>query len=367
MKFGLNIKRGASLRKLDPNLHWAGQNREILDEFIVERGRFGKRYDPDNPPKAVFDCDNTVILNDVGDAMVFWMLENEKILQPPKGNWRMTNKFLKESAVEKLNGLSRGADEGEPLPTASDLRLAKEILSIYYTGKTSDGEEAFSSYNPQIMNPSYALGAQLEAGYTPDEIRGFARSAAEEYLKAPLNAEKTIGGMRGLPGCLRIYRQMQDLIGTLLENGFEVWMLSASPQFVVEVYAEMVGIRPERVIGIRGVIGDDGRLTCDLQGGGVYKDGESELVTFKDGKRFWMNREIFGVLPERAMERTIDITKRPVFGAADSDTDISFMLDVTGLRLVIKRKESGLSRLAEENGDGRWLTNPAFAEDGVEG
>jgi hypothetical protein len=49
-----------------------------------------------------------------------------------------------------------------------------------------------------------------------------------------------------------------------------------------------------------------------------------------------------------------------VFGAGDSDRDVTFTADATALRLVINRNQIELMCRAYANLDGRWLVNPMF-------
>src|SRR5262245_3245045 len=89
--------------RLDPNLPWYGDNRARLDAMIAEHGAQSKAYDPAHKPVAVFDWDNTIIKNDVGDATVFWMLLHDKILQPPQKSWASTSPYLTSTAVSALD------------------------------------------------------------------------------------------------------------------------------------------------------------------------------------------------------------------------------------------------------------------------
>ncbi|WP_437536236.1 haloacid dehalogenase-like hydrolase [Sorangium sp. So ce726] len=361
---------GGALPDLDPALDWYGDNRQRLDGMIDEHGASGPDYDPDRKPVAVFDWDNTVIKNDVGDATMFWMLLHDKILQPPGGNWALTSPYLTAAAVASLGeACGAAAEPGEPLPTGSSPACADEILSVYVDGETTSGEPAFAGYNHRTMEPAYAWLAQLGAGYSADEITAFAGSAIRESLAAEEGAVQTVGTRAGLTAWLRIYDPIRDLIGAMQKNGFDVWVVSASPQSVVEPFAERVNIAADRVIGIRQVTTEEGVLTYDLQGCGPVPDGTNagdgeftgnSLITFIEGKRCWINKVIFGESGPAALEKNPDASKRPVFGAGDSDTDLSFLQDATALRLAINRNKKELMCNAYRNHAGTWLINPMF-------
>lgn len=362
---------GAAVPDLDPGIAWYGKNRERLDAMIDEHGVNGKSYDPKQKPVAVFDWDNTVIKNDIGDATVFWMLQNDAILQPPGKNWSYTSPYLSPAAVSALTIACAGlAEAGKPLPTHDNAPCADEILSIYSEGTTKAELSAFTTqYDHRRLEPAYAWAAQLLGGHTKDEAHAIADKAIEANLKAPQGAEQTIGTTMGLAAWVRVYDQMNDLIAVLQKNGFDVWVVSASPQLVVERFAARINITADHVVGIRSLTDDKGVLSYDLEGCGDVPDGKNDLMSdavgdslipYIDGKRCWINKAIYGDKTATAIEQTMDPKKRQVFSAGDSNTDITFVKDATALRLVLNRNKVELMCNAYQNGDGNWLVNPMF-------
>lgn len=72
---------------------WYGDNREKLNEMIASVGECGGEGDVANgAPLALFDWDNTVVKNDIGDATTFWMLANGHVLQP--ADWATFSAFF---------------------------------------------------------------------------------------------------------------------------------------------------------------------------------------------------------------------------------------------------------------------------------
>jgi hypothetical protein len=364
------VNPGDTVKHLDPTLVWVDDNRTRLDDMMDSLGKSSQGYNAEKPPVAIFDWDNTVIKNDIGDATMFWMLKNDKILQPPGKNWRRTSPLL---TMEAATALSTACDalaaDGAPLPTKTDTACADEIVSVYYDGATTAGADAFGGFNYRTMEPGYAWAAQLQAGYSPDEIRSFAQGAIDENLAAMEGATQTVGSRADLNGYIRIYDQIKDLIGALQENGFDVWVVSASSQLIVEPFASRVGIQADHVIGIRIVPGTDSRTTYDIQGCGSVPDGTNDgqgavtgnsLITYIEGKRCWVNRVIFGDMGPTAMDRATDPAKRPAFGAGDSDTDVAFLQDASNLRLALNRNKKEIMCNAYANLGGTWLVNPMF-------
>ena len=87
-----------------------------------------------------------------------------------------------------------------------------------------------------------------------------------------INATQTVGTVGNLNAYVRIYEPIADLIGAFQENGFDVWVLTASPQYFVDAISSEVGIAPSRVVGIRNVL-VNGRVTASLEGCGTIADG----------------------------------------------------------------------------------------------
>ncbi|WP_148668583.1 haloacid dehalogenase-like hydrolase, partial [Streptomyces sp. WAC05950] len=249
-----------------------------------------------------------------------------------------------------------------PLPTGTPAGAgcADEVNAVYGTAATRTGAAAFAGWDRRTMEPGYAWLPQLMQGWTAREIRGFAAAARTENLAAPVGATQQVGTGRAT-GWVRYYDQQKDLIKSLRKAGFDVWISSASPQPVVEVWAEGVGIDADRVIGIRNTTTRGGAYTTRLQGCGSVRDGADTMITYIDGKRCWINKEIFGVRGPAA-ERVQPAARRQVFAAGDSDTDISFLRDATALRLVVNRNKSELMCRAYDNSDGKWIVNPMFIE-----
>jgi len=351
-------------RLLDDKVgRWLPENRTRLNALIQTQGIASATFDPRNRPVAVFDWDNTVVKNDLGDATFFWMLRHDKVLQPPNRDWATTSKNLTTQARAALNAAcDTAAEPGQPLPTTqAAATCADELVSIYNNGKTSAGEAAWDKQLTLTTNTAYAWVAQLQAGYTPEELRAFARSAYAENAYNPPGTTQTVGTTPNLTYHVRVYDEMVDLVETLQDNGFDVWVLTASPQFVVDaVSEELTGIKPNRVIGIRMVTDAQGRVTPRIQGCGTVADGADTLITYDQGKRCWINKVIFRQPVEQQLARQPDASKRQVFAAGDSDTDLSFVQDATHLKLAINRARVQLMCNAYANRGGQWLVQPMF-------
>ncbi|WP_245813713.1 HAD family hydrolase [Rhodococcus marinonascens] len=350
----------SSCRSLDSTLEWYGDNRQELDQLIARAGECGGGGDvADGAPLALFDWDNTVVKNDVGYATAYWMIKNDKVLQPPDRDWTATNRNMTAQAASALAAACGGEVEpGQPLPTGSDLDCADEILAVL-DGETTAGEPAFAGYDHRRNDPSYAWFAQLMGGHSVQDITDFARAARAENLAAPEGAEQTVGTHQ-VDASVRYYPQMVDLIDTLRANGFDVRIISASTEQVVRVWAQELGFEPDRVMGVRPLV-DNGIITRHLVGCGDVPDGDDGVVPYVDGKRCQVNQVVFGVTGADAFA-ALPSEERQVFAAGDTGTDVTFLSDATGARLVLNRNNPELMCNAYDNSDGKWLINPMFLQ-----
>jgi hypothetical protein len=284
---------------------------------------------------AIFDWDNTIIKNDIGDATFFYMVNNDKVLQPPSKNWSLTSPYLTSDAVNALNtACDTLAAAGQPLSTSTNVACANELYSIYDAEKTTGGKAAFAGYNYRRMEAAYAWAVQLGAGYTPAQIHGFADAAIAFNMANPIGTTQTLGSNTGLNGYVRVYDQIKDLMGTLQANGFDVWVSSASSQQAVERFAAYVNVAPDHVIGVRLLLDSGGKLTYNIQGCGGIPDGTNDgagnftgnsLITYVDGKRCWANKVIWGDNSAAALATNPDTSSgRSSLLATPIPTSLSF-------------------------------------------
>ncbi|GAB2811997.1 HAD family hydrolase [Streptomyces daliensis] len=346
---------------------WYGDNRERLQRMIDERGLCGKRHKKDadtgergpKRPVAAFDWDNTVVKNDITDATLTWALAHDKILRPAR--WSDTSAWLTKAAERALTeACGTSVPVGSPLPTSRDTRCTDEIFEIRSEARTMDGSAAFGGkWNHRRTKPEYAWVPQLFAGHTPAQLTSYAQQAREEALAAPVGSERNVG-THTVPGYVRYYPQQRDLIRTLQRAGFDVYIVSAGSEPVTEAWSAGVGIDAGHTIAIRSVL-RDGHITTGTKGCGGVPDGKGDSIPYIDGKRCWINQEIFGVEGPDAWKRQ-DAAHRIALGGGDANTDVTFVGDATGAHLVLNRNQDEIMCRAYDNADGRWVLNPMFIE-----
>lgn len=335
---------------------WYGDNRARIDVMLDELGTCNAQGSvADGAPLALFDWDNTVVKNDIGDATFFWMVRNGKLRAPLGGDWRTTSPYLTPAAAAALSkACGPAAGPGQPMSTDRDIACADELVSVYSDAETTADEPAFAGFNARRVEPSYAWAAQMLAGWPEPELETFIAQARQENLDAPEGAEQKVGSSEQT-AWVRYYPQMRDLIGSLQANGFDVRIISASAEPVVKVWAAELGIPADKVMGVRT------EREGDVVTSRLVPCGGQISIPYIEGKRCRVNEEVFGVTGAPAYD-TQPETRRAAFGAGDSDTDISFLADATALRLAINRNKQELMCTAYDNADGRWIINPMFIE-----
>ncbi|MFF3310445.1 haloacid dehalogenase-like hydrolase [Streptomyces sp. NPDC002952] len=343
--------------QLSRHLPWYGDNRAHLQQVVDERGSCAGRG---GHPVAAFDWDNTVTKNDVTDATISWALRHDRVLRPE--SWHDTSAWLTDAADSALTeACGTDVPVGAPLPTSTRPRCTDEILEIREGGRTMSGAAAFAGHwNHRRTVPQYAWVPQLFAGHTVAELSSYARRARAEALAAPVGATRTLG-THTVPAYVRYYDQQRDLIRTLRRAGFDVYIVSAGSEPVTEVWSRGVGVDARHTIAIRSVLDRHGRITTWNQGCGDVPENRGEAIPYIDGKRCWINQEIYGVEGAAAWERQ-DRRHRPAVAGGDADTDVTFVGDATGAHLVLNRNKSEVMCRAYDDADGRWVVNPMFID-----
>src|SRR5882757_10901932 len=124
-KPGATGKEAAGCRTLDPSLTWYGDVRQKLQAAIDAHSSCTGTVTGSPAPVAIFDWDNTVVKNDIGYGTNYWMLRNDKVLQPANQDWKTTDRYMTDAAAAALK-TACGTDvpAGEPLRTSSSTNTA---------------------------------------------------------------------------------------------------------------------------------------------------------------------------------------------------------------------------------------------------
>lgn len=263
--------------------------------FHTTLDAFLQKYQLSSEPRlAVFDCDDTLIRGDVGEAMFYFQIEHFMFRLSPADAWPDHPRRVElQNLYESLLALPYQK-------RASDRRFQNfaEMMLAWYFDQLADG------------NTAKACGdiTRLLSGYNPSEIRQIADATLVEELAAPLNTERPLG-RRTVPCGIRYVRPAVELLQRLHDIGFDVWVVSGSNQWSVEAVCQRLNVPARRIIGI-GLVDDDGDLMPEPR----------EPIPVKEGK--------VRALQERVMYR-------PLIVVSDSTYDAALFSYSSDLRVLV--------------------------------
>ncbi len=333
----------------EPMLHgrWQPETITRVLELVHARGRRSASFDPASPPVVLFDWDNTAMRGDIGDLAFSWALDHDALTGlPPPGGFATLAPFRPDLSAELDASCVR--EEGR-LPSH-----CRNLLSrIALTGLDLHEHDAFTVPIGATFKPSYALLSQLYVGLTHEEIAGIGRIALRRALEAPLGSRIEVAETE-VEAFARVTPELRELVTLLRDEGFDVWIVSASHQALVEVAAAELGFAADHVIGMRPR--HDGERY--VAGFVDPTDGLSRepITTYDAGKRVWALREIFGV---RGADLLAAPTRAPVACFGDADTDFSMLDWASDLALLFDRGYPRVSARAAERPD-RWVVQPVL-------
>ncbi|MFN8482724.1 MAG: haloacid dehalogenase-like hydrolase [Anaerolineae bacterium] len=306
---------------------WLPANRAALEDLIHRVGRDSATYDPTSPPFAVFDWDQTVIRHDIGDALFLRQIEDLAFAHDQDEFWSILGVEAGDPLRDHVTRLQ--AAPPEEWPTMAEHHAWREaVLLGYLRSGQVDPQEGFP------------WQTRLLAGLTVDEVKRLTRIAIEAEVAQPLAARPyTVAGseLRFHQG-LRPYAEILDLMRALEDAGIAAWVVSATNVWSVQAMAEYLGLRADRVIGMRTRV-EDGVITSELELPAPATWGK--------------------VL---AIQRYIHPTQPPALVAGDNITDLPMLEYSADTRLVIDRGVKALRDVARKRqaAGERWLIQPQF-------
>jgi len=161
-------------------------------------------------------------------------------------------------------------------------------------------------YRTQGANTAYAYAATRIVGMTEEEVK----LRAQEVISAGLS-----------DGSLRFRPEIKKLISTLTQDGWTVWIVSASATALVEPFAELLEIPAERVIGV----------SVQKDAAGCFTEKLAVPMTYRQGKVTAIQRRI---------------KRQPLLAIGDAKTDIE-MLQFAHRGILIDRGDLELRKLAK--------------------
>lgn len=298
---------------------WQPEVYAALCNLIANHGLYSEGYDPEHPPLVVFDCDETLIAHDIGEALLRFMITRRRI-HGDRGFWNLIPERMGREAIRAAFNAVAGRADNEVKDTAAYRRYRAGLIGVYETMRASgDGPLG-----------AYAFAARMLRGIHERTVAEMVEEVVDHELSRSLGMEDIPSGppFPGLsvPQGVRFYEEMLNLMQILDQSGFQVWVVSASPAPVVKALLSRVNLPPDRALGLE-----------LMTQSGVYTDRIVEPSPIGEGK----------------LELFLDTVGRsPMLVMGDSMSDAELMENCDGVSVVIDRGDEALQALAKENG---WL------------
>ncbi|MCE9598794.1 MAG: haloacid dehalogenase-like hydrolase [Spirochaetia bacterium] len=234
---------------------------------------------------------------------------------PPEANNRL-REFFQKTAGEPGRKVAVFDGDGTVLGQVPHY-LADECMYKYAEAHPEKHPAVIREIKPQSnVSIPYVQGrVRFFAGESPQKIRDL----GDECFKTDYST--------------KIYPQMKALIQLLKQNGFEVWIVTASPEALYQTFlSRELGLAPMNILGVKSVVRND-----------VLTDEMIQPIPQEEGKR-------------HAIETFIQA--QPLLAAGNSRGDREMIEYSRGLRMIVNpdtkqtATEPSLAQYAKQN---NWL------------
>lgn len=271
---------------------------------------------------AVFDFDNTLIFNDIGELFSYYMIDEMAYRYDLDAFWELIDpddgQAVIRAAVEEAFSMP---PEVRRASTAYDV-YRREMSAIYGRKLARDGKRS-----------CYEWAVRLHVGLTQTQMLELSEASIKQELASPVR-EQIVQTARGesirFTRGVRMLEPMRRLIERFEADGVEVWICSASNYWTISAFASRYGVPNDRIIANR-VHLEGEILTANLV----------EPVKFEEGKAEAILREI-------GMPAT--------FAFGDSEADLHMLSQATGLATIIDTGQA--PELIEEARSRGWAIQP---------
>ena len=287
---------GCSKKPLLEQYNWNPRVHYALTELLTDYGNKSKSYDPDCRPYAVFDYDNTTIIDDIAQTLLVYQIENLAFQIRPEDLFEVLTRGIKDLDMGFGNGWT-------PRILAEDLcgdydvlyPLREDLGRMRGTEEYKDFRAKlwYLSSNIDLAEPDSPFGCiwitTLLDGMTDQEVRNLTRTSVSYWVQQGSMWRETWTTPDGqievnVPKGIGLTTEMKSLYNALQRNGFDVYICSASLESVVEAMAcdpaYGLGVDEDHVFGIRLAQTPDGRLKAigDSTYAQTYREGKVQCI-----------------------------------------------------------------------------------------
>lgn len=347
--------------------NWEENLYERLSQLIKENSNLNAKTNNHQKPYAVFDWDNTSIINDIGNATFTYQIMNLAFKMTPE----VFDRVIRTNVPNKVFSSECNNNDGK---TITIDKIAKDLLSDYtilfntYEGmkgnKPLEEVKQFDEYKDFCAKLRYlyiAIGRSFDrgvsplwvtyfyAGMTSEEVQKLSEKAIDYALHDKLVYEKwtspkSLSGNAGQVSVtfkrgIRSVKEMQNLYQILMQNGIDVYICSASYHDVILEYATNkkygYNLPKSHIFGMRLLKDETGMILPEFDMTYVQTQGEGKTSTIKN---------LIAV-----NHNNMD----PILVAGDSDGDYSMLKDFKQMKVgiifnLLHSSNTDIGRLAVE-------------------
>ncbi len=192
-----------------------------------------------SPGTAVFDFDNTLIKNDLGEAVMYYIVLQGLLRADLEDFWQeLRHDAIDAAIIDRLRKSWDTVEESGGENTGEFLSFADRLLTIYGL-----------VYERAGMEEAYRWTRTLFGFQPAKEMRSISRYVFDYEQTLDVGVWELPSGLR-LPRGLRIYTEIQELIAALHEREWDVRIVTASPQEIIQTVSPRWNIPEEKVHGM---------------------------------------------------------------------------------------------------------------------
>ena len=227
----------------------------------------------DGPPGlAAFDFDNTLIFNDLGEAVMHYIVLQGLLAGEREEFWQGLSQEPVRPDIDRLRGWWNSFRDTED--ERDYLRFADALLSTYDR-----------LYHEVGLEAAYRWSRFIFAWQTADELRKISRFVFDDELLQTPGEEKLPSGYPVTHG-IRVYAEVKQLMHALRERGWELRIVTASPAEVIQAVIGDWALEPEYVLGMQLSRDATGMLLPEIVEPMPFQEGKVQLLAAAcDGRR----------------------------------------------------------------------------------
>ena len=363
---------------LDP-AKWSPRNHALLTSIIAKHGNTSKTYNPKRRPYAVFDWDNTSIMNDCEEALLMYQINHLAFKLSPAEFSAIIRQNVPAGpfAADFKNSAGKIVDLES---ICADLDSDYAFLHANFKGMAGSksleemtATEQFQDFRAKLyflyeavndthgVNVGYPWVIYFFTNMTMQEVTRLAEASHDANLGMGLTKTKytSPASLPGKAGVIttshfhgiRLCTEIATLMNTFRQHGIDVYVSTASLEDVVAVFATLpkygYHVARENVLGLR--LEQDGDVIKN-----AYR--KNWPLNWGPGKSVVIRQEL--------------VAKKgygPLFVAGDSDGDYDMLRDFpeTELGLIVNRLKKGkIGELSKAAADSLKEEKPRFALQG---